>query len=271
MIQKVISKPDIKLIRSLAFKKYRVKHGLFVAEGEKIISEMLRDGNSNTRYRIRQIFSTGDWEPAYQIQTTTFPEVVQITDKELKKCSLLSTPNKVLAIVEIPVTSLTIHESGQGITLVLDAIRNPGNLGTIIRIAHWFGVKNIVCSDDSVDLYNPKTIQSTMGSFLTVKVHYVNLTEYLGRVREKKNGIIYGSYVEGENIYTTETDSSAVIVLGNESTGIDKQLDQFIDKKIHIPSFSDEDKPDSLNVAAAAAIIVSEFLRNQLPSVSTDR
>ena len=262
MIQKVISKSDIKLIRSLAIKKYRAKHGLFVAEGEKIISEMLRDEYNRTRYRIRSIFSTDDWEPPVQTQQTTFPQIVHISDKELKQCSLLSTPNKVLAIVEIPVTPLNIDESGQGITLVLDAIRDPGNLGTIIRTAHWFGVKNIICSDDSVDLYNPKTIQSTMGSFMAVKVHYLNLAEYLGLVKAKKSGTIYGSYLEGENIYTTKTDSNAVIVLGNESAGIDNQLDPSIDKKIYIPSFSIADKPDSLNVAAAAAIILFEFQRN---------
>ena len=258
----MVSKSDIKLIRSLAIKKYRAKHELFVAEGEKIISDILRDEYSRNRYRIRSIFSTDDWEPPDQMQQTALSGINRISDKELKQCSFLSTPNKVLAIVEIPVTPLIIEETSKGITLVLEAVRDPGNLGTIIRMAHWFGVENIICSEDSVDLYNPKTIQSTMGSFVAVNVHYLNLVEFLGKVKNDNSSTTYGSYLEGENIYTLAPDSNAIIVLGNESAGIDNQLEQFIDKKICIPSFSIADKPDSLNVANAAAILLSEFLRN---------
>jgi len=257
----VISKSDIKLIRSLAIKKYRAKLGLFVAEGEKIISDMLRDEFNCHRYRVRSIFSTTDWEPPVQMKQT-LPQIKQVSDKELKQCSLLNTPNKVLAIVEIPSTSFNINETGPGITLVLDAIRDPGNLGTIIRLAHWFGVNNIICSEDSVDLYNPKTIQSTMGSFMAVKVWHLNLVEFLGSVKDQNSCTIYGSYLEGENIYTTKPDSDAIIVLGNESTGINKLLEKSVDKKISIPSFSTTGQPDSLNVATATAILLSEFCRN---------
>jgi TrmH family RNA methyltransferase len=263
----VISKSDIKLIRSLAIRKYRLRHGLFVVEGEKIVSDMFRDELNSKRYRLRSVYATGDWKPPEEVRNVPSLKMVQVSDKELKLCSLMSTPNKVLAIVEIPAMPLGIKETRLGITLVLDAIRDPGNLGTIIRMAHWFGIKNVICSDDSVDLYNPKTIQATMGSFLAVKVYHLDLPEFLGQAKTQQNRTIYGSYLEGESIYALKPEQNAMIVLGNESAGIDKKLEPFIDRKIYIPSFSAKYKPDSLNVASATAIILSELLRNQLPSV----
>ena len=266
----MISKTDIKLIRSLAVKKYRTRHGLFVAEGEKIVSDMLRDVAFDKYWKIRSVYHTGDWIPPGK--TTGRPElpIHRISDKELKQCSLLSTPNKVLAVVEIPDTTFSMDEIEQEITLVLDAVRDPGNLGTIIRMAHWFGVNSIICSEDSVDLFNPKTIQSTMGSFLAVKVHYLNLADFLSRVKKNNRETVYGSYPDGENVYKLKPSPGTIIVMGNESTGIENRLDQFIDKKISIPSFSKARRPDSLNVAIAAGIILSEFRRDQWPSVSTD-
>ena len=258
----MISKADIKLIRSLAKKKYRLKHGLFVAEGEKIVSDLIRDESGKGRYRLRSVYATPDWEMPREAQKDHSFSFKQITGKELKQCSLLTTPNKVMATVEMPVTKTVVQITEPGIILVLDAVRDPGNMGTIIRLAHWFGVSGIICSTDSVDLYNPKTIQATMGSFSAVEVFYADLQEFLTQIRKQRECTIYGSYLEGDNIYSIRPDTNAIIVLGNESSGIDNRLDALIDRKIHIPSFAAGSKPDSLNVASAAAILLSEFRRN---------
>ena len=258
----MISKNDIKLIRSLAIKKFRGKLGLFVVEGEKIVAEMLRDGSGQRAWNIRSVYYTEEWELPDTTDIRTSPMIQKISVTELKQCSFLSTPNKVLAVVEIPETVLDPSKLAGKLTLVLDAVRDPGNLGTIIRIAHWFGVKNIICSGDTVDLYNPKTIQATMGSFLAVQVHYMNLHDFLGRIKGETGIPVYGCYMEGERVFSLEPEQEACIVLGNESTGIDSSLEPLIHKKITIPSFSGSGNPDSLNVAVSAGIILSAFRRN---------
>lgn len=238
----LISKSQIKLITSLHQKKYRDKLGLFVAEGPKVIKELLDAG-----IKIHSLFSTENFKGITQ-------NFYIVTKREINKISYLKTANTSLAVFEIP-SQRPISE--KGIIVALDAVRDPGNLGTIIRICDWFGVTQLVCSLDTVDFYNPKVVQASMGSNSRVNVLYVSLREYI----EKSNLPIYGGCLEGENVFSQSLPKDVVIVLGNEANGISKEITSLLTKKITIPQFGDQQKTESLNVATAAAIIISEFKR----------
>ena len=191
-------------------------------------------------------------------------KVETLNEAELKKISDLKTPNKVLAIVEAPQYQIDEHQLTNSLSLVLDSINDPGNLGTIIRIADWFGINHVFCSEDTVDVFNSKVIQSTMGSFVRVKVFYRDLKELLSSYQNTNNFRIYGSFLEGESIYASSLNNKGFIIMGSESHGISKELEEFVDQRIYIPGFSideNQEPSESLNVSVATGIICSEFRR----------
>tara|TARA_R110002073_G_scaffold161723_3_gene317371 strand:- start:18365 stop:19087 length:723 start_codon:yes stop_codon:yes gene_type:complete len=239
----MLSKSQIKLITSLKQKKYRQQHKLFVAEGKKIILELLQ-----SNLQLHQLYTT-------TIEFDVLDDLVtQISDNELKKISFLKSPNTALAVFRIPDETPNDFKK---LVVALDEVRDPGNLGTIIRLCDWFGVRDLVCSLATVDCYNPKVVQATMGSITRVNVNYVNLKEVL----EAQNDDIYGAFMDGENVYETKLSSSGILVLGNEANGISDSIEKLVTKRISIPRFGELQATESLNVANAAAILLSEFKR----------
>ncbi|MFK5982560.1 MAG: RNA methyltransferase [Flavobacteriaceae bacterium] len=238
----MVSKSQIKLITSLQQKKYRNKFGYFVAEGTKVINELIAAG-----LKLHALYSTV--EGVFNEQNNNI-----ITEKDLSKISFLKNANNSVAVFEIPKTQ---NISSKGITLVLDAVRDPGNLGTIIRLCDWFGIEKIICSKDTVDCYNPKVIQATMGSITRVIIEYININDYL----LKTNLPVYVTEMNGENIYHQSLPENAFIVLGNEANGISDEIMKLATNKIAIPQFGIKQETESLNVATATAIILSEFKR----------
>ena len=231
-----------KLITSLSQKKYRQKHQLFIAEGVKVIEEFLKSS-----YEVEILFST---DPYFSFLDC----FVQVTNQELKKISSLKTPNKVLALFKIP-SEKKVNSSG--LIVALDTINDPGNLGTIIRLCDWFGVEQLVCSKETVDCYNTKVVQASMGSLTRVSTSYLNLPEYLKTVSIP----IYIADMNGVNIHKTKLPTSAVLVMGNEANGISDTLKSLISNKISIPRYGDSVQVESLNVATATAILLNEFRR----------
>lgn len=237
-----LSKNHLKLITSLRQKKYRQKHKMFVVEGVKVIREFLQSS-----FELHLLFSVdADFED--------FTNVVPISDQELKKISQLTSPNKVLGIFKIP-ESKTIETSG--LSLALDAINDPGNLGTIIRLCDWFGIENLICSKDTVDCYNAKVVQASMGSLTRVSLHYVDLDLFL---KETKLPVFIAD-MDGSNVYDTKLPKEAVLVMGNEANGISDSTKELSDHTISIPRFGKTQQTESLNVATATAILLSEFRR----------
>ena len=240
----MVSKSQIKLITSLGQKKYRQKNGLFVAEGIKVIRELL-----NSDFRLDKLFAS---EAIFDVSKDQF---VLTEERDLKKISFLKTPQTALGLFKIPQQNLGVLED---LTVALDGVRDPGNLGTIIRLCDWFGVKNLVCSTDTVDCFNPKVIQSTMGSITRVNVVYKNLSEFL----QSQDIVSYGTFMDGENVYQKRLQQKSVLVLGNEANGINPEIENLISEKISIPQFGKSQETESLNVATATAIFLSEFRRN---------
>ena len=235
-----ISKSQIKQIRSLRVKKFRDESGLFVAEGEKCVEE-LRKG----------------------FELVLLVNRDNATEKEIEQMSSLRTPQGTIGVFrQRPVSLLpTLKGRSGGIILALDGIQDPGNLGTIIRTADWFGVDDIVCSLDTADCYNPKVVQATMGSLARVRLHYTNLADWL--TAESANRIkIYGTLLDGKNIYEQDLSSGGIIVMGNEGNGISPEVRQMITHPLLIPSCREGDHAESLNVGIATAITLSEFRRN---------
>lgn len=236
----MLTKNHIKLITSLHQKKFRQQQQLFIVEGIKGIQEFL-----NSSFELYQLFSTALIFDA---------ETLQISDGELQKISRLKTPNTALAIFRIPKeTTMTSN----GLIVALDDVRDPGNLGTIIRLCDWFGIKILLCSTATVDAYNSKVVQATMGSLTRVSIHYVNLEQYL----ETYNHEVFGTFMEGEIIYEQPLPSEGIIVMGNEANGISQHIERLITKKLSIPRFGNLKATESLNVATATAIVLSEFKR----------
>ena len=241
--KKMISKNQIKLIRSLELKKNRKREGLFVAEGPKVVGDLLQAG-----YKSKMLFSTIERKDAELI-----------TDDELRKISFLQHPQEVLAVFEMP-TANDRQSFANSLSLALDGIQDPGNLGTIIRIADWFGIATIYCSPDTADVYNPKVVQATMGSLAHVQVVYTDLLELFKHLPPSYP--IYGTLLDGENIYEQELSAEGIIVMGNEGNGISPEVRKHITKRLLIPDFhTDGLRAESLNVAIATAITCSEFRR----------
>lgn len=239
----MLSNNVIKIITSLGSKKYRQKYNLFVVEGVKNIGEVIKSS-----IKVKELFITEDlWPEEKSIKKT------MIDDKDLKKISYLTTPNVGLALCELPENP--ILNDFEGLAIALDDIRDPGNLGTIVRLADWFGVEHIFCTKESVDLYNPKVIMSTMGSFSRVNVHYIDLKEYL----KNYNGNIFGTFMEGESIYENQLPQNGILVMGNEANGISKEIENLTSHKISIPFFGKKGNTESLNVAVATSVILGEF------------
>lgn len=236
----LVSKSQTKLITSLQQKKYRDQTGFFVAEGPKVIAELLNEG-----MELHWFFSTNESEV---VNDNHF----KLDEKSLKKISFLTTANTSLAVFKIPKAKPLLNS---GLTVVLDAVRDPGNLGTIIRLCDWFGVAQLICSEDTVDCYNPKVVQATMGSLARVAVQYTSVSEFLSTTSQK----LYGACMEGSNIYAEKLPENAVIVMGNEANGISETIMQMLDQKLTIPRFGETQKAESLNVATATAIFLSEF------------
>ncbi|WP_452597520.1 TrmH family RNA methyltransferase [Pontimicrobium sp. MEBiC01747] len=239
----MLSKNQIKLITRLKQKKYRLQDGLFVAEGVKVINELLQSSLT-----LNHVFSTTPFNIDANLETL-------ITENELKKISFLTTPNKALALFEIPEVKAVNFNT---LVVALDAVRDPGNLGTIIRLCDWFGIDNLVCSEDTVDCYNPKVIQATMGSITRVNIKYVNLADFLKEVKTS----VYGAFMDGDNVYSATLPNTGVLVMGNEANGISKTIETLITKRIAIPRFGALQATESLNVATATAILLSEFKRS---------
>lgn len=251
----MLSASQIKHIRSLSQQKFRNMHSQFVIEGDKMVKELL-----NSDFRVEAIFATNDWlrdaeaHAGKQIFKTT-----AVSPAELSRISNLKTANRVLAVVHKPEVNMG-KEIFDDLVLALDRIADPGNLGTIIRIADWFGIKHILCSHDTVEFYNPKVVQATMGSLFRVKVHYVDLAhtiKVLARDVPK-----YAAVLDGENIYKEELPQNAVILIGSESHGISEPVRKLIDHKVMIPAV--DSGAESLNASVATAVICSEFRRKKL-------
>lgn len=239
----MISKSQIKLITGLQQKKYRDKSGLFVAEGPKVISELIQSG------MIPEMFFASE---ALSVAGTS---AVLISPRDLQKISMLKTANNSLAVFRIPKES-PIQTAG--LIVALDAIRDPGNLGTIIRLCDWFGVSQLVCSNDTVDCYNPKVIQATMGSTARVQVNYTNLKEFI----QQSDLEVFGAVMNGKTAYECKLPSEGILLMGNEANGISSEMEQLLDHRISIPRFGDLQATESLNVATATAVLLSEFRRS---------
>ena len=252
----MLSKNQIKLVHSLELKKNRKKEGLFVAEGPKVVGDLLRAG-----YKAHSIFKVES--SMFNLQSSMFNlqcSIFNVTDDELRKLSFLQHPQEVLAVFEIPQTS-NFNLQTSNLSLALDGIQDPGNLGTIIRIADWFGIDAIYCSPDTADVYNPKVVQATMGSIAHVPIIYTDLQELLS----KADCPIYGTLLDGEDIYQQQLEPKGIIVMGNEGNGISAPIRKLITHKLLIPNFNQgSTTAESLNVAIATAITCSEFRRRKV-------
>tara|TARA_B110000211_G_scaffold195672_1_gene224368 strand:- start:2023 stop:2742 length:720 start_codon:yes stop_codon:yes gene_type:complete len=237
-----LSKNHLKLITSLSQKKYRHKYKLFIVEGIKVVQEFL-----NSSYELEILFST-------ESSFSYLDSFIEVSEQELKKISSLKTPNKVIALFKIPVQK---NSSSSGLIVALDAINDPGNLGTIIRLCDWFGIDQLLCSKETVDCYNTKVVQSSMGSLTRVAISYIDLKEYLISVSIP----VFIADMDGDNIYEMKPPTSAVLVMGNEANGISNSIKQIVSTKISIPRYGNSQLTESLNVATATAILLSEFRR----------
>ncbi len=240
----MVSKNQIKLISSLHQKKYRIAHQLFIAEGVKGINELLQ-----SNFELEHLYVTID-----EFKSVSITQKTVISDADLKKISALTTPNTCLAVFKIPKEKPVLNK---GLIVALDTIRDPGNMGTILRLCDWFGINQVVCSKETVDLYNPKVVQATMGSIARVNVNYLNLKDFL----ETTSLPIYGTFMDGEDLYNSEITNEGIIILGNEANGISKEIEELVTKRITIPRFGNLQQTESLNVATATAIVLSEFKR----------
>jgi len=240
----MVSKNQIKAVAALHTKKNRQQSRHFIAEGAKVIGELLDAG-----FRLENLFVT----------EALFPKVdpskkITVTEAELGRMSALSTANNCLAVFEIP-PQKPIEQLG--LIVALDDVRDPGNLGTIVRLCDWFGVKQIVCSMETAELYNPKVVQATMGSLARVNVSYIDLAAFLSETELP----VFGTFMDGDNIYSETLPKNGIVVLGNEANGISSEVEKAVNRRISIPRFGNLQKTESLNVATAAAIVLSEFRR----------
>lgn len=246
-----LSKSRLKFIRSLEQKKFRREAHAFLAEGPKLVTELLG------HFQCQLLAATGEWLHAQQQLPAT--EIIEITDDELNRASLLRTPQQVLAVFHQPEDLWEPTLPAQQLCLALDNIQDPGNLGTIVRLADWFGIEHIFCSPNSADIYSPKAIQATMGGISHVQIHYTDLPSL---IENAGTHLIYGTFLDGTDIYTTSLTDNGLIVMGNEGNGISHEVSSLITKKLYIPNYPPaRETTDSLNVATATAIICAEFRR----------
>lgn len=248
----MLSKAKIKYIRSLEQKKSRKEERAFLAEGAKLV------GDLEGYFPCRILVGIPEWlaaHPHFRAQ-----EVMSVTPEELAKASLQKTPQEVLAVFEMPDDEVDDNASCEDLCLALDDVQDPGNLGTIIRLADWFGIRHIYCSLHTVDVFNPKAVQATMGALARVRLHYVPLADWLCRL----DGCVpvYGTFLDGEDIYGQELSARGVIVMGNEGNGISPEVERLVSHRLYIPSYPPgQMTSESLNVAMATAIVCAEFRR----------
>lgn len=243
----MVSKNQIKRITSLQQKKFRKLEQLFVVEGVKGVQELL-----DSNVELVELYTTNT-----QLFAIDSSKVHAITSTDLQKISSLTTPNTCLALFKIP-EGKTFEENG--LIVAVDDVRDPGNLGTIIRLCDWFGIKTLYCSEESVDVYNPKVVQATMGSISRVNVVYGDLSAFLSKTKLP----IFGTFMDGKNIYKELLPSEGIIVMGNEANGISKSIEELVSQRIAIPRFGDLQATESLNVATATAVVLSEFKRSAI-------
>lgn len=246
-----LSKNCIKYIRSLELKKKRKAENVFLAEGPKLIDELWG------HFPCQLLVATSAWfqqHPAFRAQ-----ESLEVTEEELAKASLLKTPQQVLAVFEQANHEINPSVAKQSLCLALDDVQDPGNLGTIVRLADWFGIEHIFCSPGTADIYNPKTIQATMGGIARVKVYYTPLTQLIESLDDIP---VYGTFLDGKNIYEHQLSTNGLLVMGNEGKGVSREVSQLINKRLYIPNYpAGRETSESLNVAIATAIACAEFRR----------
>lgn len=246
-----LSKNKIKYIRSLELKKHRKEEQVFIAEGHKSVGDLLAS------MPCRLIVATTEW--LHEHPTPNALEVIEVSEEELTRASLQKHPQQVIGIFEQPCYTLRYEVVEQSLCLALDGIQDPGNLGTIVRIADWFGIEHIICSPDTADIYNPKTVQATMGAIARVKVHYTPLEPF---IQGLGNIPVYGTFLDGKNMYEESLTANGLIVMGNEGNGVSKEVAQLINRKLYIPNYpAGRQTSESLNVAVATAITCAEFRR----------
>jgi TrmH family RNA methyltransferase len=243
----MLSKAQIKLIKSLHNKKFREETGMFIAEGKRLVEDI-----AASSIKIEHVYATPRYNGSLQH--------IDITEDELSQISALTAPQTIIALCRIPEIKGGLPDLTNTLALALDDIRDPGNLGTIMRIADWFGINHIFCSSESVEAYNPKTVQSTMGSIARVNLYYVDLNEIL--THYKNEGLpVYGAMLNGKNVYDETLSHNGILVIGNEANGISEGVARCITKPISIPSYAIKEGPESLNAAVAAAVLCAEFKR----------
>lgn len=246
----MLSKSQISLLKSLQHKKFRKEHGLFLVEGHKSVIEFV-----NTAYQVDTIYHTPAIAPK-MLNLSRKINFQEISLADLEKISSLKTPQEVIGLVKMPIwPSLNYNTLKNRFSLVLDGVQDPGNMGTIIRTADWFGITDIICSEDTVDVYNPKVVQATMGSLARVNVHYTDLASALPQIRLP----VFGAMLDGENMYSTNFGNEGLLAMGNEGNGLRPEIQALISKKVTIPRVG---HAESLNVAIATAILCSEIKRN---------
>ena len=250
----MLTNNKIKLIKSLDKKRERVEAGCFVVEGEKMVRELLM-----SRFETIEVFAVQQYIDDLPANLKCKAEITAISERDLERISFLKTPNKAVALAKLPEKQPLPNLSG--LNIALDNIQDPGNLGTIVRTAAWFGIGNVFCSPDTVDVYNPKVIQSTMGAIFKVNVSYCNLTDLAATAR--KSGIpMFGTRLDGENLYAAKLPKDAIVVMGNESKGLSAEISALTDSNLKIPSYAPPTADmESLNVSVATAIVCAEFRR----------
>ncbi|MBO4268864.1 MAG: RNA methyltransferase [Bacteroidaceae bacterium] len=252
----MLSKNDIKNIKSLEKKKFRDEKQLFVAEGHKLTDELMGILDCVLIAATKEWIGSHGYIAAERVET--------ITPDELQRASLLRSPQDVLAVFRIPDDNTTMLQvASRNLVLALDGIQDPGNLGTIVRIADWFGIRDVFCSPDCADIYGPKAIQSTMGAIARVRLHYVDLPEAISAL--PSGTPVYGTFLDGENIYKRSLNGNGVIIMGNEGNGIRPSVGSLVKERLYIPCWpADAATSESLNVAAATAVICAEFRRRNI-------
>lgn len=255
----MISKNRIKYVRSLEMKKYRKAEGVFVAEGRKLVGDLM------DVFECTYLAGTAEWFSAHEAwverQRKRGVEMDVVTEEELKRVSFQDTPQQVLAVFRQASYEVEVNRVvKEQLCLMLDDVQNPGNLGTIVRLADWFGIEHIFCSRGCADIYNPKTVQATMGAMARVQVHYVDLPAMLGGL---ETGVpVYGTFLDGENMYKKDLENRGLIVMGNEGKGVSKEVERYVTERLYIPNYpAGRETSESLNVAIATAIICAEFRR----------
>ena len=250
-----LSKAKASILNSLSIKKYREQHGMFLVEGFKIIDEVLNAGMG-----IKMLIGLPESLDKVPIDSSLKFET---DERTMEKLSNFNTASSIMAAVEIPQRQLHIEDLSDSLTMAIDTVQDPGNFGTIIRICDWFGIKNIVCSKGSTDLYNPKVIQATMGAFLRVNIFYTDLPKFIADYRKQTGLDCFGTFLEGDNIYGCSLPQNGLIVMGNEGNGISREVEAEITRKLFIPPFCDK-HVESLNISMAAAIVCNEFRRGRM-------